>query len=291
MPILNRANLLMISPSVSNPGLTKPGQGSPGEPEIYRPSGKVNFTRVVPADDLQGPLAADWAQEMGVKKVFIIDDTEVYGKGLANNFEDRCKEIGIEVLGREQIDAKNQEFKTLMTTIKAAGPDLIYFGGTTQSKGGQLAKDMVGVGMTDTKFMGPDGCYENVFITSAGAENVNGRAYLTFGGFPPSELEKEGGSGAEFVKKYRARFGHEPEAYATYGYECARVALEAIRRAGKKDREAIRAAGTSIRDFDGVLGKWSFDENGDTTMTVMSGNTVKDGKFEFVKKLERKAAQ
>jgi branched-chain amino acid transport system substrate-binding protein len=76
-----------------------------------------------------------------------------------------------------------------------------------------------------------------------------------------------------------------PEAYAVYGYESARVALEAVRRAGKKDRAAVVEACLSITDFDGALGKWSFDANGDTTLRTMSGNAVRGGKFEFVKVL------
>src|SRR5262249_5520888 len=105
MPILNRAGLLMISPANTWPGLTKPGKGDPGEPDIYRPTGKVNYTRVVPTDDLQGPLGAEWARSLGVKRVFILDDNEVYGRGIAQLFKERCQEIGIVVLGHESIDA------------------------------------------------------------------------------------------------------------------------------------------------------------------------------------------
>src|SRR4051794_11849273 len=72
MPILNEAGLLMVSPANTAVGLTKPGLGEAGEPRMYRPSGKINYFRVVPADDLQGNLAADWAQEMGVKKVYVL---------------------------------------------------------------------------------------------------------------------------------------------------------------------------------------------------------------------------
>lgn len=281
MPILNRAGILMISPANTWPGLTKPDVGDPGEPEIYRPTGKINYFRVVPSDDLQGSLAADWAKQMDVKKVYVLDDNEVYGRGIARLFHERCDEIDIEVLGHDSIDSKSQEFKSLMTRISALNPDLVYFGGTTQSKGGQLAKDLVAAGM-DAKFMVPDGCFEDAFIESAGADNLNERCYVTFGGLPPDKLE---GAGAEFVEKYRAKFNGEPEAYALYGYEAAKVALEAIRIAGKKDRAAIVEACKSIQDFDGALGKWSFDENGDTTMKVLSGNIVRDGKFEFVQLL------
>jgi branched-chain amino acid transport system substrate-binding protein len=278
MPKLNSANLLMVSPANTWPGLTKPGKGDAGEPEKYRPSGNVNYVRVVPADDIQGVVSAEWAKKLGLEKVFILDDREVYGKGVADLFKARAEEIGLKILGHEGIDGKAQEFKPLMTKIKAAGPQLIYFGGTTQTQAGQLVKDMLAVGL-DAKFMCPDGCYEEAFIASAGAENLENRALVTFGGLPPEKLS---GKGAAFVEAYRKKYSKDPEGYAVYGYECAKVALEAIRRAGKKDRDVIRRAALSIRNFDGALGKWSFDKNGDTTLRTMSGNTVRGGKFAFL---------
>jgi branched-chain amino acid transport system substrate-binding protein len=285
MPILNLGDLLMVSPANTAVGLTKPGLGEPGEPNVYRPTGRLNYTRVVPADDLQGPLSADWAQERGVKKVYILDDSEVYGKGIADLFDERCREIGIEVLGHDSIDAKAQEFKSLMASVKAAGPDLVYFGGTTQSKGGQLAKDMVSAGIA-ALLMVPDGCREQVFIDSAGAANLEGRCFVTFGGLPPEKLT---GKGSEFVDRYKKKFGELPEAYAVYGYEAACVALQAIRDAGVKDRRAISDAALAIKDFDGALGRWGFDENGDTTMCTLTVSVVKNGKFEFEEVLDANA--
>lgn len=293
MPTLNIAELLMVSPANTAPGLTKPGLGDFGEPDIYRPTGKVNFTRVVPADDMQGARAADWAKELGAKRVYILDDTEVYGRGIAQVFHRRAEEIGLEVLGHESIDVKANEFKSLLTSIKALGPDLLYFGGTTQSKGGQIAKEMVDVGL-DIMFMGPDGCYESSFIVAAGADNLIGRAYVTFGGLPPEQTPK-------FTEDYKKRWNTDkaPEGYAVYGYECARVAIEAIKKAGKKDRAAIVEAALALDDFKGALGKGSFDENGDIRLDVISGfqvvsNKVEEdgvmvekGDFKFVKRLAK----
>lgn len=278
IPKLNKADLLMISPANTATGLTKPGKGDPGEPEKYRPTGKINYVRVVPADDLQGPLGADWAKKLGAAKVFVLDDGEVYGKGIAGLFQARAEEIGLTVLGHEGIDANAQEFKPLLTKVKALGPDLVYFGGTTQSKAGQIAKDMVAVGL-NCKLMAPDGCMESKFIESAGAENLNDRCYVTFSGLPP---EKQTGKGKEFVDRYVRKHGTMPEAYAVYGYEAAKVVLEAVRRAGKKDRNAVREACLTIKNFEGALGVWSFDKNGDTTLRTMSGNLVRNGKFECV---------
>jgi branched-chain amino acid transport system substrate-binding protein len=127
----------------------------------------------------------------------------------------------------------------------------------------------------DVKLMAPDGIYEQAILDDAG-EAAEG-AYVTFGGVPPRKLT---GKGAEWYQTYKQKFNSEPEAYAAYGYDAMKVALEAIRRAGVKDRAAIRDAVLATRDFEGVLGTWSFDENGDTTLTTMSGRQIKDGKFD-----------
>ena len=285
MPIFNKAHLLMISPANTWPGLTKPDKGDPGEPaHLSARAGIINYTRLVPTDDLQGPLGAAWAKEMGVKRVYVLDDNEVYGKGIATLFIEACQDLGIEVLGHESIDSKAQEFKPLMATIKSEKPDLVYFGGTTQSKGGQIAKDMIAAGL-DCKLMVPDACYEDAFITF-GRRRKRQRSLSTSpsAGCRPSELE---GPGQGVRREVRRQVSTSmPEGYAIYGYEAAKVAIEAIARAGVKDRDAIRKACLAIKDFDqGALGTWSFDANGDTTLAPISGNIVHDGKFELVKLL------
>src|SRR6185295_10453881 len=98
-----------------------------------------------------------------------------------------AEQLGLKVVGHEGIDPKAQEYRSLMAKIKDLGPDWVYFGGTTQSNAGQVAKDMVSVGLP-AKIMLPDGCFEQAFINAAGPENVNGRAFLTFGGAPPEQL-------------------------------------------------------------------------------------------------------
>jgi branched-chain amino acid transport system substrate-binding protein len=278
MPVLNRAGLVMISPANTYTGLTKPGKGDPSEPGVYRPSGKVSYFRVVPADDIQGRVAAQWIHAMGGKTVYVLDDRGLYGKGIADVFAVTAAQLGLTILGRDGIDPKAQEYRGLMTKVKPLDPDWVYFGGTTQSNAGQIAKDLVAVGL-EAKLMVPDGCFEEAFIAAGGPDNLNERAYVTFGGVPPEKLT---GKGAEFVARYQAKFGASPEAYAVYGYVACQVALDALRTAGVKDREAIRQAVASTQQVDGALGSWSFDENGDTTLQTMSGNIVRNGKFEFV---------
>ena len=268
----------MISPANTAPGLTKPGTGEPNEPDVYYPTGKRNYARVVPADDLQGAAGANWAKELGVKNVYILDDQELYGKGLSAVFEEKAKSLGINVLGHEGIDPKASDYKALMTKIKALNPDLIYFAGITQNNAGQLIKDMRSVGMTNdqVKFMGPDGIFEQAFIDAAG-QDAEG-ALVTFGGVPGKALT---GAGQTWYEAYKKQFGVEPEAYAAYGYEAAKVVINALDQVCSGDRAALLDTVMATKDFNGVLGTWSFDANGDTTLSTLSGNIVKDGKWEF----------
>jgi len=276
IPILNRSSLVMISPANTYPGLTKPGKGEPNEPDIYYPNGVRNYARVVPADDLQGAVAANWAKSLSVSKVYILDDTELYGHGIATVFADTAGKIGLAVAGGpEGIDSKASDYRALATKIRGTGADMVYYGGITQNNAGKLFKDLRSVLGNDVKLMGPDGIYEQAFIDDAG--DASEGVYITFGGVGASKLT---GKGATWYQAYKAKFGSEPEGYASYGYEAAKVALDAIARAGSKDREAIRAAVFATANYDGVLGTWSFDPNGDTSLTTMSGRQVVSGKFD-----------
>jgi branched-chain amino acid transport system substrate-binding protein len=278
MPILNQANLVMISPANTYTGLTKPGKGEPGEPEKYYPNGAKNYTRVVTADDVQGAAAAAWAKALGATKVYILDDQQVYGKGVADVFEVSAKELGIEILGRDGIDGKAQNYTSLMTKIASLGPDLVYFGGIVDNNAGQLLKDLRAAGMPGdkVKFMGPDGIQTDSFITAAGADVSEG-TYATIAGLP---AEKLGDKGKNFYTNYEAKYGLKAESYGIFGYEAANVALSALNSVCTKDRAAIRDAVFSVKEFDGVLGKWSFDANGDTTLADIQGFEVKAGKWE-----------
>jgi branched-chain amino acid transport system substrate-binding protein len=279
IPVLNQVGLVMISPANTYPGLTKPGKGEPNEPAVYYPTGVRNYSRVVPADDLQGAVGAAWAQKLNARSAYVIDDTQLYGKGIADVFVAVAQRLGMRVVGRDGIDGKAPDYRAVATKIRAAGPDVIYYGGITQNNAGKLLKDIRGAGLNQA-FIGPDGIFEQAFINDAGddAEGV----YATLGGLPPTAYD---GAALEWAGRYREFAKGEPESYAIYGYEAAKVALAAIERAGVKDRAAIRQAVFDTRDFAGLLGTWSFDENGDTSLTTMSVSQVKrvgGGKLDFI---------
>jgi branched-chain amino acid transport system substrate-binding protein len=283
MPMLNKAGLVMVSPGNTHTGLTKPGMGEPNEPAVYRPTGKITYFRVVPADDIQGAVACEFIRtDLGAKKVFVLHDRELYGKGIADVFRKSAEASGMQVAGFEGIDPKASNYRSLVTKIRAAGAEAVFFGGTTQTNAAQVLKDLR-AGGAKVPFVSPDGTFERAFIEAAGKDNVTkeqGGVYITFGGLPSDQLT---GLGADFVKRYKAKHGELPEAYAVYGYEAARVLLDAIDRAESKDRASVIAAVAATKDFTGALGTWSFDANGDTTNRMMSVNTIENGEFKFVK--------
>ena len=192
-----------------------------------------------------------------------------------------AEELGIEVAGRQGIDGSASNYRSLMNRIAQEDPDAIYFGGIIENNAAQLLKDKVGAGMNneDVLFIGPDGIFVDEFITQAG-DAAEG-AYITFGGLPESELSAEG---QEFVETYEGKYDDEIQPYTAYAYEAANVMLDAIERAadeagGVPERQAVIDEVFATEDFEGVLGTWSFDEEGDTSLTELSVQTVDGGEF------------
>ena len=276
IPLLCQADVAMVSTSNTYPGLTKPDAFDPGEPGKYYPDGCArNFVRLIPPDDLQGPAGAEWARSLNAQRVYVLNDGGKYGAGISSTFAVAAKQKGLDLVGGpETIDPAASDYRALAEEISLALPDFIYYGGTAQGSVGRLWQDLKAE-IPDAKLMAPDALLEQSFIQLAGSAAEG--TYITFGGVPPQQLA---GSGAAWYTRYRADFHTDPEAYSIYGYEAANVILAAINRVGTADRAAIRDAIVDTSDFDGVLGVWSFDADGDTTLVNFSGRQVRNGQFD-----------
>jgi branched-chain amino acid transport system substrate-binding protein len=288
IPILNEAGLAMISPANTYTGLTKPTPDK-SEPDKYYPTGERNYARVIVTDVQQGQAGATFMADEGVKTVYILDDRETYGKGVADEFQQAAQDLGIEVLGREGIDGSAPNYRSLMNKIAAADPDAIYFGGIIENNAAQLVKDKVGAGMSNQEvtFVGPDGIFVDTLITQGG-NSVEG-TYTSFGGIPP---EKLGSAGQDFIDKYEQNYDDAVQPYTAYAYEAANVMLDAIERASKDaggdvpDRKAVIEQVFATQDYQGVLGTWSFDNDGDTSLTKLSIQEIEDGEFRLNRVLD-----
>jgi branched-chain amino acid transport system substrate-binding protein len=286
IPITNPENLAVVSPANTYTGLTKQ-PAEEGEPEVYYPNGQRNYARVVTPDDVQGAVGAQWAKDLGASSVYILDDNELYGKGVADVFDSTAKTIGLNVLGHESIDPKAADYNALATKVKELKPDAVYFGMITQNNAGQVIKDLRNAGY-EGLLVGPDGIQETALIEAAGQTSEG--VYSTFAGVPPNAMT---GKAAEWRDAYKAKFGADPEVYAVYGYVSAKLFVDALNRVctaggSPTDRKAVRDAIFATKDFDSVLGTFSINPQGDTTLIAMSGSVVKNGKWEFVSLLSTK---
>jgi branched-chain amino acid transport system substrate-binding protein len=283
LPITNEAGILQISPSNTYVGLTRAEGADKGEPDKYYPSGKRTYGRVVPADHIQAAAQVAYQKGEGCTKLYVLNDKEVYGKGIADQVASIAKQQGLQVLGNDGIDTKAANFRTVATKIKSAGADCMFFGGITQNKGVQVFSD-VHAANPDAKLFGPDGVAESPF-TSKISTAVQKMTYVTN---PTLDPKLYPASAQQFFDKYQSKYGKDPEPYAIYGYEAMKVALLAIQNAGDKgnDRQAVIDAFYKIKDRESVLGRYSIDENGDTTLSDYGANTVKSGKLVFNKVLK-----
>ena len=282
LPVLNEAGILQVSPANTAVGLTRSEGADKGEPDKYYPSGKRTYGRVVPADHIQAAAQVSYQKDEGCTQLYILNDKEVYGKGLADQVQSVASAQGLKVLGNDGIDTKAANFRTLAQKVKSSGADCMFFGGITQNKGVQLWKDMYAAD-PDMKLFGPDGVAESAFSTKIGAAEKN-----TFITNPTLDPKLYPPSAQDFFNTYKQKYGADPEPYAIYGYEAMKDALLAIQNAGDKgnDRQAVIDAFFNIKDRDSVLGRYSIDENGDTTLTDYGANRVKNGKLVFDKVLK-----
>jgi len=288
VPVLNqdpKGPMLMVSNANTNPGLTK--AWNPGEPDVYYPTGARNYARVCTTDDYQGAAAAQFAKKvLRASKVFVLNDNQTYGQGVAQAFTSEAKKLGLTVLSSgaagEAWDSKQPNYEALFNKIKGLGPDMVYVGGIFDNNGGQLVKDKVKVlgDNTKIKFMGPDGFTGYPELTAL--PEAQGM-YLTFAGLSADLLPK-GGVGAKFRLAYKKAYGTDPVgSYPIYGVSAVQVILAAIAKSNGT-RKSVTAAvfkggGITIPANISVLGKAihintkTGDVNAkDITVEVIKGN-------------------
>ena len=271
IPILGAACIVMVTPANTYPGLTKPVTGvtKPGEPDTYYPNGYRNYARVVGTDDAQGNAGAEWAKSLGKTKAYVLDDSQVYGQGLARSFALGFAKAGGTVLSAngtsESFDAKATDYGALAQKIKAAGADMIYIGSITGQNTGKLWKDIRSA-MPDITIMSGDGVYEKSWYDGVGSAG-NG-TYLTFGAIGPDQLT---GDGKTWYEKYKTdHAGASPAVYTAYGNAAATVVFAALTKAGTNDRYEVLKNVMATKDLATVAGPITLDANGDPKGGVIS---------------------
>ena len=291
IPVLNEAGVPQISPANTAVGLTSDEPGADaGEPDKYYPTGQRNYVRIVPKDTIQGAALATLMKEDGCTQVFMTNDKEVYGAGLARNIQSAAEAAGLKVLANEAIDKNAANYRSLASKAEGQGADCFIYSGITANNSVQLYKDF-SAALPDAKLYGPDGVAESGFADPKEGgipADVAAKVKLTVATLSPDEYPPEG---QEFFDAFEKKYNEpNPDPYAIYGYEAARLALDAIQRSGTGEKADIVKALFDTKDRQSVLGTYSIDENGDTTLTDYGVYTVKDGELEFDSTIKAQAA-
>ena len=277
VPVLNRAPngpVAMVSPANTYVGLTHTGPGTvAGEPGKYYPTGKRNYARVVAADDYQGAADALLTQSLGVKKVFILNDKEAYGLGVATNYKNAATKLGIKTVGFTAWDGKASSYQALAVKIKASGATGVFVGGLICENGGKLIKDIRAGVPASVKIMLPDG-FTPASATIKEAGSAAQGATISVAGLPNSALK---GAGKTFVSSFTKAVG-VPDPYSVYAAQATLVVLQALAQSnGTRADVAKQLFKVDLKNS--ILGNVSFNANGDVTsnpVTIykVSGNTA-----------------
>ena len=282
IPITNQAGLAQVSPANTYPGLTTNDPGtSSGEPGIYYPTGKRTYLRIVPRDTIQGQAGLVAMKQEGCTRVAVSDDKTPYGVGLATQVQLHGKDYGITVTSVTPLDPTSPNFRSYASTVKSQGANCAY---TAFDPPGEveLVKD-INAAVPTAKIFGGDG------VCSGGETNP------AKGGFPASiaplffcTVATQGlttyPGGIAFLAAYKKAYGvSDPDPYSIYGYEDMQLALRTIAKLGAQgnSKSAVLAALFATKNYHGAIGTYSFDKNGDTTLTAFGlykvgpdGNTL-----------------
>lgn len=285
IPPLNRAGIAQVSPTSSAVGLTTSGPSAfPGEPQKYYPTGVRTFARVVPNDMVQANAQVRVQRSMGCQSTYVLNDGEVDGADAARSFAVAAHAAGLALAGFQAFPRKATSYTALASGVAKTNPGCILISADTES-GAALLTTQLAAAMPNVKIFGTAGLAEPTYTDPAQGGiplAIDPRVLLTA---PSLSLAQYPTSARAFTAAYQRRYGPvEPD--SIFGYEAMSLLLNAIARGtdgGTEPavRSAVRTALFDTRDRRSVLGKYSIDANGDTTLRRYGVYAIADGRLVF----------
>jgi branched-chain amino acid transport system substrate-binding protein len=276
--ILNRARggpLPVLSAGPTYLGLTRSGPGvGRDEPDQYFPTGRRSFLRLAPPDDAQGAAAALYARDEGARRVFVLNDDEPYGFGVAEAFRLAAERIGLRVAGSERWGPA-RDYRGLAKRVKGAGADTVYLGGYPFDNAPRLVKDLREALGPEALIVAPD-AWNNLAPVEAAGEAAEGFT-PTIAVLPNDQLPP---AGRDFAADFENRFGARPCCFSVHTGQATHMMLDAI-----ADSEGTRAQVLEnlfdAQVEDGYIGDFEFDRHGDTTLNTIAVYRIEDGRLRF----------
>jgi len=273
LPITNEARLLQVSPAASAIDLVQPYLGAGDQlPEEIQPTGERTFGRVIPSDEVQAQAGAIWAKRLRVRRINVGGDGSPFAGVLRSAFDDKARAIGLRVHPVHEIRAPEAPPHVVYVCfLQARVPvTLDYYAGAAPLPVGRGSPCEHPGLMTSDALLAPGTLHQMdsaIFLATSAAED-------------PSQLPADG---QRFLREFRGRFHRDPGPYAAYGYEAMAVVLDSIRRAGDSgdQRDAVIDAFFDTTDRQSILGTYSIDDVGNTTLDRLAGYRVVNGKPRF----------
>lgn len=271
-PILDPANISLVSPANTNPTLTRGADATTNPKRTY-----ASYFRTCTTDAIQGPFAAQYLLSQGITEVATVHDKKAYGQGLVTEFTKAFTAGGGKVVAAETVNPDDKDFAAVIAKIKPTAPKALYYGGE-HPVSSLLTKQMKDAGLK-IPLMGGDGMYDPAYITNGGSATAGD--LVTSVGAPAESLP----SAKQFVADYAA--GGYSSGYSTYGlyaYDAANAIINALKVSlpGATDVTSARSATVTALgkvDFEGASGKVAFDEFGDNKTRVLTVYKVDNGQW------------
>jgi branched-chain amino acid transport system substrate-binding protein len=283
LPLTNEGGILQVSPTSSYDGLTRAGGERTGEPERFYPAGTRTFARMVPPDHVQASALVGYMKTEGVHTLALLGDRDLDGGGLADQVSKAAAMQGIKVIDKGRIDATKGDMSGHASDIAATGADAFLFAGDSSTGAARIVQ-AVGKAAPNMLLFGSSAVADDTFIDAL-SPAVKARMRITTPTLPPRLLPA---SARTFRATFRAKFGRSPAPEALLSYEATKAILASIKAAGAKgnDRSAVIRAFFAIRNRHSVLGTYSIDRNGDTSLSRFAGNKIRGSRLVLDKVLE-----
>jgi branched-chain amino acid transport system substrate-binding protein len=280
IPISNAQSLALISPANTTPDLTIGAHAlalRKTQPLV------ISYFRVCPTDDVQGEAGATFAyQTLGLRRAYVMDDDQTFGRGVADQWASQFRSDGGTVVAHEHASPGQTDFSGMIDRASRAGVDVVFFGGESSTGAAVARKQMAGTPLAHVAYVSGDGIQNQQFLDVAGPEAEN--SYATVAAADADQLP----TAAEFIKEYRAAYGQDAGAYSASAYVATMVLVQAIAAAVHADggvmptRSEVLSQLHSMGSINSILGVFSFDQNGDTTLKIVSIWKAKNGKWTFM---------
>jgi branched-chain amino acid transport system substrate-binding protein len=276
--ILNRAPggpLPLLTAGPTYLGLTRSGPGvGPDEPDKYFPTGRRSLLRLAPPDDAQGAAAALYARDQGARRVFVLNDDEPYGFGVAEAFRLATERIGLTVAGTGRWGPA-RDYRGLAERVERAGADTVYLGGYPFDNAPRLVKDLREALGSEALIIAPD-AWNNLAPVEAAGDAAEGFtptiAVLPNDVLPPA--------GRDFAEDFENRFGARPCCFSVHTGQATHMMLDAIADSDGSRAQVLENL-FDARVEDGYIGDFEIDRYGDTTLNTIAVYRIEDGRLHF----------